>query len=356
MAKLSKKQKILTILLASFAGLSGTAVSSVVIAYDAFFQRYDRPDYALYPGQYCIERMPELSGREETWIQSGDHKIKAYYYEAKNSLGLVVFAHGFHAGADEYLPIFKYLTEHGFSVFTYNVTGTYESEGEGTEGMCQSLVEIDNVIGYLQKHPRFMDMPLLTMGHSWGGYAASAVLALKKGIKACAVIAPMNNGATVMLEKGEQYVGKISNAGKPVFYAYQKALFGSYVNESGVKGINSVDIPVLVAQGIDDETITYDGQSITAKKSEITNKNVTYYIGRGVHGDHNNIWHSKEACLYQLEVASDLKLLEIQKGDKLTDSEKAEYFKNVNHELYSAVNLPLMERVVDTFKKGLNVK
>ena len=98
---LSKKQKIIAAIIASLTGVSGMSVTAAVFAYDAFFPRYERPDYRVYPGQYCIERMPSLAGRKELWINSSEARIKAYYYEATNPKGLVVFAHGIHAGADE---------------------------------------------------------------------------------------------------------------------------------------------------------------------------------------------------------------------------------------------------------------
>ncbi len=345
---MSKKKKIMAAILASFAGFGGVTVSAVVIGYDAVFPRYERPDYSIYPGQYCIERIPEIE-RREIWIQSEEGRLKTYIYDAQNSKGVVVFAHGIHAGADEYLPIIKYMLDHNYSVVAHNVTGTYESEGESTIGMCQSLVDIDNVINYLQNNPEFKNMPMFTMGHSWGGYAASSVLALKGGINACAVIAPMRNGATLMLEKGEQYAGKLAKASTPILNTYQKLLFGKYTEYDAIRGINESNISVLIAQGIDDKIITFDGQSITAKMDEITNPNVVYYIGRGVQGDHNNIWHSERAACYQMAVESDLKLLEIQKGSELTKEEKAEYYKTVDHELYSEVNYDLMEQIVALF-------
>ncbi len=349
---MAKKKKIVAAVLASLTGISGATVSSVVIAYDAVFPRYERPDYALYPGQYCIERVPGLE-RKEIWITSGDNQLKAYVYTAKKSKGLVVFAHGIRAGADEYLPIIHYMVKHGYSVLAHNTTGTYESGGDSTVGMCQSLVDIDNVIRYVQSRPEYKNMPLFTMGHSWGGYAASAVLSLKGGIKACAVIAPMRNGATMMLEKGEQYAGKIAKAATPVFTVYQKMLFDKYSDYDAIRGINSSGIPVLVAQGIDDQTITFDGQSITAKMHEITNPNVVYYFGRGLQGDHNNIWHSEAAACYQLKVASDLKLLAFQKGRELTYEEKAAYYQTVDHALYSEVNEDLMKEIVALFDRAL---
>ena len=186
-----------------------------------------------------------------------------------------------------------------------------------------------------------------------GGYAVTSVLALQKHVRACAAIAPMNNGYTIMLEKGEQYVGKLALTAAPVFNVYQKMLFGEYAQYNGVKGINSVDIPVLIAHGVDDKVITYSEQSVIAHKDEITNKNVSYYVGKGLQGDHDNIWHSVEAAAYQSEVASGLKLLKKQKGDKMTREEIAAYYNTVDHAKYSAVNKELFEEIIKLFDGAL---
>ena len=241
------------------------------------------------------------------------------------------------------------MVNRGYDVFSYDVTGTYDSKGDSTVGMCQSLVDLDGTLHYLKSQTAFSSMPLFLIGHSWGGYAVSSALSLHKEVRACACIAPMNNGYTVMVEKGEQYAGKAALISKPVFNVYQKMLFGDYVEFSGVKGINSVDIPVLIAQGVDDKVITYNGQSITAHKSEITNPNVIYYDGVGTQGDHNNIWHSIAAANYQSEVASGLKKLQLEKGEKLTREEKAAYYSGIDHRLYSEVNQPLMDKIIRMF-------
>ncbi len=343
------KKKIVAAILASLTGFSGLAISSAILAYDAVFPRTERPDYAVTPGLSCYERIKDELPRKEFFYNSKKNLLKGYYYEAKNAKGLVVVAHGFKSGSDNYLPITQYLVENGYNVFSYDCTGTYDSEGESMIGMCQSLVDLDRTISYLKHNEPYAHQPLFLLGHSWGGYAVSSVLALQSGIRACACIAPMYSGYTIMTEKGEQYVGKVAQTSKPVFTAYQRILFGHYVDHNGVRGINSVDIPVLIAQGIDDKTITYDAQSITAHKNEITNPNVKYYITKGIQGGHDSIWHSKEALLYQKEVESDLKLLQMEKGDKLTYEEKAEYYKTVNHKLYSQVNHDLMKEVIKTF-------
>ncbi len=350
---LTKKQKIIIGTLAALTGLSGAALSSVVIAYESVFTRYERPDYSLKPGQYVIERMPDFE-RGEIWVQSGENRLKTYVYEAENSKGVVAFAHGIHAGADDYLPLFRYLVDNGYTVVAHNVTGTYESEGESTVGMCQAIIDLESVISYLQAHPDYKDRPLFTMGHSWGGYAAGSVLAIKKGIKACALIAPMRNGVSMMAEKAEQYVGKAALTSQPVFFAYQKLLFKDYVDLDAIVGINATDVPVVIAHGVDDDVITYGKQSVTAHKSKITNPNVIYYTGKGLQGAHDNVWHSVDAAAYQSEVKSDLRLLEIEKGKPLTDDEKRAYYATVDHARYSAVNRELLDKIVKTFDSTLS--
>lgn len=347
------KKKVSKIVIGALTGFSGAMVASALIAYDTIFKRYDRPDYNLYPGMYNINRFNGTLYREEVYFPSNGVKLKGYYYPALNPKGLIVIAHGLHAGGDDYLPMVEYLVKNNYNVFNYNVQGTYESEGEDCVGMCQSLIDLESALTFLENTPPYSYMPICLIGHSWGGYAVSSVLSIKKNIKACACIAPMNSGADMMVEKGEQYVGKLATMPAPVFNLYQKHLFNGYTKFNGVKGINSTNVPIIIAQGVTDKIITYDGQSITAHKKELRTENVYYYDGFGPQGDHNNIWHSVEAAVYQDVVKSKLKLLEIEKGEKLTYDEKAEFYKTIDHNLYSQVNKELFDFIIKTFDKAL---
>ena len=348
-----RMKKIVMLIAASLAGVSTTAIASTLIAYDAMFARYERPDYALTPGLYCYERIEASLSRETMSVLSGEVDLAAYYYPVEDPKGLVVLAHGFRAGADDYLPLIEAIVKGGYAVFTYDVTGNYSSGGESGVGMCQQLKDLDTVLSYLAVNDPFAEMPKLLVGHSWGGYAAASVLSLHKEVKACVLLAPMNNGATIMIEKSEQYAGKLAYTAKPVFDLYQKYLFGSYTKQNGVVGINSTDIPILIAQGVEDTVIAHDKQSITAHLSEITNPNVTVYYGTGSQGTHTGIWHSREAEEYARTVESELKLLAWQKGEELTYEEKVAFYKTVDHRLYSDVNSELMSLIFETFDKGL---
>ena len=347
-----KAKKIAAIVVASLVGVSVVSAASVIVVHDAIFDRYERPDYAIYPGLYSYDRVKSTLFREEIGFTSCGARLQGYHYPANDSRGLVVFAHGFKSGADDYLPIIEVLVSRGYSVFTYDGYGTYSSEGDSVIGMCQALRDIDAALKYVRSAPQFSSMPVFLLGYSWGGYAVTSVLSIHPWVSACAAIAPMNSGNNIMLEKSEEYVGKLGYATKPVLDAYQKYLFGEYVNYDGVKGINSVDIPVFIAHGADDTTITYDVQSVISHRHEITNPNVTYYTATGHAGNHTDILCSAAAVAYRDRIAKDYSDLEKSLGRELTYEEQCDFYLKVDHRLYSEVNAELLNMIFETYEKA----
>ena len=349
----SRTKKMLVGLLASIVGFSVITVGSAIIAYESMFQRVERPNYDFMAGEYCYQRIAERLPRQELYYQANSTKLKGYYYESLQKKGLVVIVHGMNAGADDYLPMIEYMVNAGYNVFAYDCTGTYDSEGKDTVGMCQQLVDLDGTIEYLKQNPVFQEMPLFLIGHSWGGYACASVLSLTAEVKACATISAMHNAPDIIVEKAKEYVGDLSKMPAPAFDIYQRLLFKDYVDCNTVKGINARNIPILVAHGETDKKILFNKQSIIAFKDKIKNPNVQYYIGKDSQGDHCNIWHSKEAAAYQKTVKAQLKQLKKSKGDAFTNEDKRTFYRTVDHALYSEVNQDLMNQIVTMFDNAL---
>lgn len=322
----------LAVAVGCLVGLYLLSAVATVLLYPTFYSRYERPDYENYPGLYCYERWDGAPERHIVSFDSCGNALQGYYYPSATPQGLVVIVHGFHAGADDYLPLIEAMLDNGYAVFAYDMTGTYESEGDSTVGMCRALVDLDNALNYIGSTEAYASLPLLLIGHSMGGYAAAAVLELHPEVRACACIAPMNSGADIMVEKAWGTVGPLALAAKPILDVYQRAVFGDYVEYNGVRGINATDIPVLIAQGEGDETITMHGESIYAHLDELTNPNVTVYYGRGAQADHNGIWHSDEAARYMADAADD---------------------NVIDHRRYSEVNADLVALILQTFEAGL---
>ena len=343
-----KKAKIAAVAV-SITGLSAAAIAGAKLGYDAAFCRYERPDYALTAGVCCFSRVESGLDRELRSFYSDGVRLQGYYYRAQSPKGLTVICHGIHAGADDYLPMIEYMVGCGYSVFSFDYKGTYDSEGDSTVGMCESLVDLDHALDYIESTREFDNLPITLIGHSWGGYAAASVLPLHKRVVSCATIAAPNNGYTLILEKGEQYGGQLASKGIPEVFlnVYQKTLFGKYTKLNAVKGINSTDIPVLIAHGDRDNVIDIRRQAIYAHKNEISRSNVQYYCATGVQGGHDTVWHSNASCEYRSGLESKIK--SVQKDKTIPYEAKAAFCEGIDHQLYSEVNSELFQKIVKMF-------
>ena len=352
--KRSKAGKIALATLAIASGLGAVGAAGVVggaALYDSFFKRYERPDYTLTPGLICYDRVKDDYPRHSFSFYSEGTRLAGYYYPSEASKGLVVVVHGMHAGADDMLPIITFMVKRGYNVFSYDGTGTYDSEGDGTVGMCRALVDLDNALSYIKSSPKFSDQPLFLVGHSCGGYAVTSVLAIKSGIKAVAAYAAVADGYTLIAEKGRQYAGDAAVDGLPKAFLdeYQKKLFGSYVNYNGVRGVNSVDIPVLIAHGKNDSTISYDAQSLISRRGEITNKKVVFLTYDGVIGTHSGILRSERAELYRKSVDEQIAQIKNQYGKSQAYDKIRRVVADTDHALYSEINYDLLDKTVKMF-------
>ncbi|MBO7187785.1 MAG: alpha/beta fold hydrolase [Clostridia bacterium] len=349
-----KNTKRIVALIAILTGLSSGTIFAAKEIYDSCFDRYDKKElYTIY-GEFDYSRVSYKLDRQLFNFYSSQVKLQGYFYPSENSKGVVVVSHGMHAGADDYLPIIEYLVKNNYSVFTYDCKGTYNSDGDSTIGMITPLVDLDNALNFIESDSYLSKQPLFLLGHSWGGYAVTSVLSIHKNINACAAIAPFNSGYTLIYEKGEQYAGPLVGGMPKVFLdIYQKILFKNYTKYNAVKGINSTNIPVLIAHGEKDSIIDFNRQAVIAHRNKLRLENVFYYVGKDENAGHNTIMHSKEAVRYQKEIASKLAELKEQKGKSLSDDDLKEFCNNVNHSLYSEVNEELMYQIIDMFNKTI---
>ena len=207
-------------MLAGIALRTGLQVGTILgakAAYDSFFKRYEKRDINTVFGEFDYSRVDERLPRTTFFFPSGPWKLQGYFYPCHDAKGMVVVCHGMHAGADDFIPFISYFVHNGYAVFTYDCQGTYASEGDSTVGMCTPLVNLDHALTYIEKSKEFSKYPLVLFGHSWGGYAATAVLSIHKNIRGCAAVAPFNSGYTLLVEKGDQYTAPFADMLKTDF-------------------------------------------------------------------------------------------------------------------------------------------
>lgn len=317
------------------------------------FGRGEYPE-RRFSATYFYDHYQEDYPREEISFRSGENDLKGFIYGMDNDYGLIVFAHGIGSGHELYLSMITRLTDCGWRVFTYDATGSGYSEGEGTKGLAQSLIDLDNALTYAESDPRLNTLDTFVLGHSWGGYAAASVLNFDHDIKACITMSGYCLPFAELAESCDRMYGNASKLLYPFIWVYNKVSFGKYSSVSAVDGINKRDIPVLVIHGNADDVISFDGASIISKKDSITNPYVQYKVfdedGRN---GHNSYFYTPEYKEYKKNVITPrYDELHQKYGNDIPDEERAGLYDMIDKELYNGFNPELISLIDGFFRKN----
>jgi len=343
------KKKSVIICLIIF--IIGVPVMSLLLVHNMYGGNFGRVDAPVYTGWLQYD---DLDGydREEVQFESGDNKLAGYIYGAENTRGLVVIAHGLGGGAENYLAETVYFVDAGWKVFAYDCTGSYHSEGDSTKGLSQSALDLDAALTYIETQN--WDLPVMLYGHSWGGYAVTAVLNYDHDITAAVSLSGYAAPIELLDEQAGQVFGWLSKVMYPFEVLYQKILFGDAAGLSAIKGINSDDTPVMVIHGTEDSSVQYDGASIIAHKDEITNPNVVY-ITRNEEGrdGHNTLYRSETAVEYVSEVNEAYDELNTEYEGEIPEEEKKVFYAGVDKFRTSELDVELMDEIHQFFEDSL---
>ena len=275
-AKKSRFQRISRIIITVFFIFCTFSLAATKIIYDSIFTRYDEP--ADIPQALQDTTMQ----RQVCQFPSGGNTLTGYYYSAADANGLIVLVPGFHAGGDDYLWQIRELLDCGWSIFTFDTTGTLRSEGDSQVGFSQSLPDLEAALQYLDEAGRFGHTELILMGHSRGAYAACCALARERDIAAVVSI----SGANSAMETIMQMSGPAGYGNYGFLWLYQLSLFGAdTLNLSAAKIISETTVPVLVIHGTQDDQIPLDNCSIISHKSQILSPKVEYLLFDAGHTD-----------------------------------------------------------------------
>ncbi len=307
-----------------------SVISIIIIKsmFDDNFSRVDKKEFSKYL-QY--KDVADSYDRLVVTFYSGENALTGYIYGEENTKGLVVISHGLGGGAEGYMPETLAFIDAGYRVFSFDNTGSIESEGKGTIGLSQSLIDLDAALTYIENNEKLNNLPVLLYGHSWGGYAVAAILNYGHDITASVSVSGYNTPMEMLMEQGKTMMGKFTDIVYPYIWLYQKYLFGSFSNVSAMNSINSTDTPVMIIHGSKDSTILFDGASIISKRDRITNSNIVYKICQDEnHNGHNNLFMSEDAVRYGNEIDEDYyEIYKRYNGDIPT---------NVKVELYAGVD------------------
>lgn len=211
------------------------------------YVRCDDEGLAFY---FSAEDFPGLIAEPHPFESSLRHKLSGYLYHYADPLPgrIIVFDHGFGGGHRSYMKEIEMLARRGYLVFAYDHTGCMESGGENTNGMAQSLHDLNDCINEIKKSPKLSGLDISVIGHSWGGFSSLNISALHPDI------------SHVVVLSGFVSVSELVNSNFTGFLAlYRKAIMRleektnpSFVGFSATETLAETGAEVLLIYSSDD--------------------------------------------------------------------------------------------------------
>lgn len=321
----------------------------VKVIYDSQFPRYDRPDETVMASLRYKDFERDYP-RQLVGFKSGENSLQGYVYGVDQPLGMVVVAHGLGGGADSYLAQIMYFIDQGWAVFSYDATGSYDSEGKNTKGFPQALRDLDAALTYINNEPEYQELPMMLFGHSWGGYAVANAPHFNHDIAGIVSVSGVNSPMGMIMEQGQRMLGGFIYTQYPYLWLYQRLLFGKVSTMTAVDAINQSNVPVMLIHGTEDDLVFYDGCSIIAQKEAITNPNVKELIidepGRN---GHNDIFRSNAAIAYIDQVNAEYREIYDLYEQNIPYDKNQDFYVKIDRNLAQELHQELMDDIHDFF-------
>ena len=267
--KRNRLKRVLIIILSVILTHCAVSMVATKVIYDSIFDRYDP-----------ASEVAEVPRQEHSFSCDG-LQLAGYLYDSGGNRRdtLVVLAPGFHAGGDDYLPQIQSLTDKGWPVFTFDPSGSCDSEGESCRGFPQEIADLDAALRYVEENDRFGCQSIALLGHSRGGYAAGCILNYGHDIDAVISVSGVNSAMDGIMGYSTEYIGPLAYGNYGFLWAYQAMLFGAEMTDlQAHEQIENSQVPVLVVHGAADEAFPPDEYSIYAHRQEITRPGVEYLL------------------------------------------------------------------------------
>lgn len=251
---LKKKKKLLIIFICFIAVIIiADWIISVVMYKIVFDKRFERDKAFLLK----VEDFEGLKRTKHEIFSSNNQKLVGYMYSlGSNQHGVIIMAHGFGAGGhNPNMECANYFAKHGYYVFGFDATGNDESEGEGVGGLSQGVVDLDNVIDYIEKSKEYGKLPIGLFGQSWGGYCAGTVLNYHPEVKGFISCSGFNSSTDIIEMGGREAAGYVIYAMLPFVKLHELIKFGERTTNTVMDGFEKTDAKVMIVHSKDDKKV-----------------------------------------------------------------------------------------------------
>ena len=238
---------------------------------------------------------PSLESSEDVTFLSGENKLAGHIYRADMPKGLILITHGINSSSqDDTAELQDYFLRNDYDVFSFDLTASGESEGNGVLGLHQAAYDIKAAVDYLYSREDLNTDSMAFVGFSWGAYgvAASLDLDLKAMPKAICTFAGFASPEEEMVSSAKRYIGVLADASRLQMGWAIQTRCGEDANLSAIEAMaNHPEVDWTLVQGDLDTTVPLES-SLYQKATE---RNLIFhpYLREGF--KHQGLWRTKDA-------------------------------------------------------------
>lgn len=212
------------------------------------YGRCDHPGDVFY---FTAADFEGLHAESYSFKASAGHTLRGYLYsyDAPVANRLIVFDHGMGAGHTAYTKEIEQLCRRGYLVLAYDHTGCMQSGGESTNGMAQSLRDLNDCICAVKQDGRFDGYDISVVGHSWGGFSTLNITALHPEISHIVVLSGFVSVELLI----ESYFGGLLKGCRKHVMALERQSNPDFVGYHAVETLKNSNVKALLIYSDDDK-------------------------------------------------------------------------------------------------------
>ena len=322
------------------------SMTASAIVYTEIFKRVKEPEFTT---RYSYSRFEKDYKRRPVSFISGGNDLRGYFYgENNDTKNLMVVVNGLGCPSEGHLGEIAYFVDKGWRVFTYDATGIGDSGGDSAVGLSQAREDLLSCLEYLEDYKA----DIYVYAHSVGAYAAATLLPEGK-IKAAVLISGFDKPVDLMLFRARKYVPALfAECERPFLALHNFFVFGSDGNISAVDSISGTNVPALICQSSNDETVPYE-TSIYKGQNMIKNPNAVYL---GTREGHSAAWLSDTAAEYVKEINEEYRMLKQKYNGNIPEKVLDDFRCGVDFEKANEKDTEFLDYVLTFFANASKQK
>ncbi|MBR5125921.1 MAG: alpha/beta fold hydrolase [Oscillospiraceae bacterium] len=306
------------------------------------FNRCDDMGIAFY---FSAADFPGLRCAPFSFPSKAGLNLQGYFYSYETPMPgrLIVFDHGMGGGHRSYLREIEKLAKAGYLVFSYDHTGCMESEGESTNGLAQSLSDLDACLTALKQLSSLQGRSIAVMGHSWGAFSTMNICALHPDVTHVISM----SGFVCVKAMVEQNFSGILKGYRKCIYAMESAANPEYIRYNSAKSLSKTNAKVLLIYSADDPIVKKEQHYDVLRQALSGSENVEFLLvdGKG-HNPNYTADAAKYLVQYQMDLTSKLKKLELGSAE-----EKKAFVDSYDWQRMTAQDDAVWEAILRTLSK-----